>query len=713
MTNVNLNLVNEQERHCPYTDGGSRSLASRFVRLSIRSVCQVMVNRVWLMPLALSMVLSSVLIERKLGLFHAHFLGTAVLHSYSVPLFLLASAVSDLAVIYPLLLAWDAVRRLLRFGERVFVVVGSAIAMGTVVTLNFVNYNVVTYLGDSLNLNAAIQVGSGISGTIPYVLSCLSGRALIVGTTCLGVLGACVAILVVSLLVDAPSRPSLRRKVCIAAGIWACAIAVEFTMTRSPFSAVSASVRRTSLHHAVGRLIAWISDFDRDGSGWIDWPPDFAPFDSRRYPLAVDIPDNGIDEDGIGGDLHKAAVTLEGCSAERPGQAAILPDILLVIPCSLRYDAVFGGALGPGAAPRLASLAKKGIVVDPAYSHAGCTSFSIPQTFCGHLAYQKHTLIEDLKSFGYQVGVYSTQDEQFGNIYRTCGFAAADFYFDAATAATKYGAKTIPSSTIVPSQWIIDAFEQSLRRANEKTPLFAYLHLETTHYPYSHDCQLNIVPHKNISGVGATPGNRADLVEVYRNAVANLDVQISRIVSLFCDMRRRGPPVIVVFADHGESLFDDGMLGHGIAINEVQTRVPCIIVNGWGNVAVPFGHADLRPYILNLLATSPPNERVPKLIPAVRPLLQHSGSLTRPSQIAEVSATGRIVVDFLRHSFVGEDGAVSSLSDACSSDPRCLRLIHRWEALRYLRHVEEQTGDDPTSLHPETGVRVADRERAP
>jgi hypothetical protein len=693
MPDVNPNLLAGEELPRDHVGPGSRRLVVGPELALVRRSCQAILSRAWIAPLLLSTGLSVVLIERRSGLFHPHFLGTAILRWYHVPLFLVASAVVDLAVIYPLLVAWDAFRRLMRLGDRFFAVTGSGVALGAVVASNFVNYNVVGFLGDNLNIQAAIQVGNGVSGAMPYVLSILSGRVLIVGATCLGLLAACAAIYFMSGLAVTLSQPPLRRKAWTTVLILACAIGVEFIITRNPLNAVSVSVRKTSLQLIAGRAVAWATDFDGDGSGWIDSPPDFAPFDPQRHPFAVDIPGNGVDEDGIGGDLPEAAVAWEQPRAKRPAQAAVRPDILLIIPCSVRHDAVFGGVLGPSVTPFLLSLGKEGVVVDAAYSHTGFTGTSVPYAFNGHLAYQKESLIHDLKSFGYQVGVFSTQDEQFSSMYGICGYAAADFYCDAVTAMGKYGRKTVPSSTIVATKLLAEPFEQCLRDAEGETPLFVYVHLETAHFPYSHDSPLNIVPNSGMSGRRATASNRSELVEVYRNAVANLDVQISQFVSRFRALRHRPSPILIVFADHGESLFDDGMLGHGLALNEVQTRVPCIIVNGWGDIAVPFGHADLRPYLLGLLATPPPKDRTPRLIPALRPLFQCCGALEHPSQIAEVGRGGRVELDFRRNTYVDEEGVVLPLGIAPASSPRCLSLIHRWEALHYLRHVERQDGE--------------------
>ncbi|MEO8629650.1 MAG: hypothetical protein ABI612_16355, partial [Betaproteobacteria bacterium] len=50
-----------------------------------------------------------------------------------------------------------------------------------------------------------------------------------------------------------------------------------------------------------------LSDVDRDGYGLLRNPRDAAPFDAAIHPYAVDIPGNGIDEDGLAGDLPPGA----------------------------------------------------------------------------------------------------------------------------------------------------------------------------------------------------------------------------------------------------------------------------------------------------------------------------------------------------------------------------------------------------------------------
>ena len=55
---------------------------------------------------------------------------------------------------------------------------------------------------------------------------------------------------------------------------------------------------------------------------------------------------------------------------------------------------------------------------------------------------------------------------------------------------------------------------------------------------------------------------------------------------------------IVVTADHGESLFDDGFLGHGHMLNDQQTRIPFILSDRASPIPAVIGLDDMRALIL-------------------------------------------------------------------------------------------------------------------
>ncbi len=178
-----------------------------------------------------------------------------------------------------------------------------------------------------------------------------------------------------------------------------------------------------------------------------------------------------------------------------------------------------------------------------------------------------------------------------------------------------------------------------------------------------------------------TVDRRPELIQLYRNAAANLDAQIAELIALVDASRRRSQPVTIVVGDHGESLFDDGTLGHGIALSDVQMRVPLVIANGWGSVPVPFGLCDLRPFLLRMLSVERPASPVVTSHAAMRPVFQWIGPRRASHQIAHLFADGRVSVDLRKRTFTGLDGTVLPLSQATAQSV-CLNLIRHWESLR-------------------------------
>ena len=131
----------------------------------------------------------------------------------------------------------------------------------------------------------------------------------------------------------------------------------------------------------------------------------------------------------------------------------------------------------------------------------------------------------------------------------------------------------------------------------------------------------------------------------YLNTAANVDRAIGRLLDAGAPAPGREPGVIVL-ADHGESLFDEGFLGHGYALNDAQTRIPLIVSNLPLHLDEPFGQADLRD------ASARPwrarrtirhrNCRGARRARSFRTL----GNLARPAQIALTGTGSQIAYDF-------------------------------------------------------------------
>ena len=185
-------------------------------------------------------------------------------------------------------------------------------------------------------------------------------------------------------------------------------------------------------------------------------------------------------------------------------------------------------------------------------------------------------------------------------------------------------------------------------------------------------------------------GNRDWTARTYWNAVAYNDRLIG---ALIARLRRLGVldnTLVVVTADHGESLFDDGFLGHGHMLNEQQTRIPFIL--SAPGVAMPpvIGLADMR-------AHHPARGgRADARAGAAPAVFQYLG-VARPARLDRHGrsrpATGRSSASTRNRSGPAATGRWTRYADlaAGSAEKRAAdALIDEWARQRWLRHLREQ-----------------------
>ena len=170
---------------------------------------------------------------------------------------------------------------------------------------------------------------------------------------------------------------------------------------------------------------------------------------------------------------------------------------------------------------------------------------------------------------------------------------------------------------------------------------------------------------------------------MYLNTAANVDRAIGQLLAHATKTLGREPAVIVL-SDHGESLFDEGFLGHGYALNDEQTRIPLIVANLPLRIEQPFGQIDLRDAIVAALR-EPPTLTTPPVLhddPEKR-VFQYLGALRRPAQIGFVTLGGRTLYDFRERRF-RQAGAAWQRPAELSPQAYAsfLELIHTWERMR-------------------------------
>jgi arylsulfatase A-like enzyme len=358
--------------------------------------------------------------------------------------------------------------------------------------------------------------------------------------------------------------------------------------------------------------------------------------------------------------------------------------VILIVLESFRADAVGAMVNGKAVTPILDELARGGVSVQRAYSHNGYTTQSRYHIMAGSLAgLRTGTLIDDFKAQGYEVAYFSGQDESFGGAQFEVGFDRADVAFDARQAKDlRYSTFTTAGSLALPHTVVQSRVVEFLARRQKTRPLFLYINFHDTHYPYHHAGIAPLVSSAALPESQIQPSRIAALRETYLNTAANVDRAIGDTLRA---VRQHLPaaPAVIVTADHGESLFDEGFLGHGYALNDAQTRIPLVVTGLPLLLEEPVGQIDLRDALAAALTNPPAPGAAP--VVAARPdkaVFQYLGNLNRPRQIAFETATSTIAYDF-RTQLARVDHDQWRPVDALSAEAsaRLRALVHYWERM--------------------------------
>jgi tetratricopeptide (TPR) repeat protein len=302
-----------------------------------------------------------------------------------------------------------------------------------------------------------------------------------------------------------------------------------------------------------------------------------------------------------------AGVLVSACGSPRPAaqlRPGVLRDgnVLLITIDTLRRDRI--GAYGNpnGLTPTLDSLAANGFRYANAHAHVPMTLPSHASILTGltplrtgvrnnttfRLDDRIPTLATHLKPAGYSsaavVGAF-VLDARFGLSH---DFASYDDQMPLASGPTFHVAQRRASEVTAIAGRCTDP-----RGAPEQTPRrrFTWVHLFDPHTPYD-----------------APPEFRIER-SAYDAEVAYTDAAIGAMLNRLRACGELARTLIVVTADHGESLGDHGETTHGLFAYDATLAVP-LIINGPGippGVSDdPVAHADIVPTILDLLGLDIP-----------------------------------------------------------------------------------------------------------
>lgn len=439
------------------------------------------------------------------------------------------------------------------------------------------------------------------------------------------------------------------------------------------------------------KVLEYLTDFDGDGFGPLTTPSDPDNFNSSIHPYALDIHGNGIDEDGLSGDLPSLP------DAKSPlviNSSAEHKNVILIVVETFRTD-VFDMAIdGEKVMPFLNDVGHSNAYTLDAYSNYGITGSAIQTLLAGNLHYNASSrfLFDVFKDAGYKTYVVSAQDESWGDTRKMLRMGEVSSYYDATqmqwneSKLTTWQKLNRNGLTLGWQQVNNKVREYLAKNGNDR--FFMYLNYQELHYPYyTDDIPKKFIKEGRKDASFFVPQNREAIIKQYANAANYLDKGFQDLFVYLKEKKILENTVIVIVGDHPDSFYENGLLGHAWSLNEHQRKTPLIVINGKGRYTTPIGQDEIAEIMINTLNnTAQPDLNFSGDIN--KRLLLIQGGLEQPIRIGWAGNSGLFTFDFkTMRAQESEDKAwipIEGLSNATQNSNDA--LIHRWEAEKYLAH---------------------------
>lgn len=331
-------------------------------------------------------------------------------------------------------------------------------------------------------------------------------------------------------------------------------------------------------------------------------------------------------------------------TSQLPDKKTKAPNIIVIVVDTMRADHLSSYGYQRNTSPFIDSLAKEGVIFENAISASSWTQPSHASMLTGRYTYEHQaeakpldktypTIGEAMKENGYRTGGFSgntlffTRRQGFGR-----GFlhfeddykSVSDMFLNSSMYGFLfdfYGLRKVMKYEGVPTRVlasninisVLDWIDQDTGR-----PFFVFMNYFDVHDPY-----VPPVPYRSKFSAFPNPGGlingfvdryRPTLspeqlqseIDAYDGAISYVDDQIK---NLFNELGQRGllsNTIVIITADHGESLGEHDILQHGASLYLQEIHVPLIF---WGadynpsdkNIEVPVSTTSLPSTILSLI----------------------------------------------------------------------------------------------------------------
>lgn len=280
------------------------------------------------------------------------------------------------------------------------------------------------------------------------------------------------------------------------------------------------------------------------------------------------------------------AIALAGAKERR----ADTPNIVLITIDTLRADHLSCYGYPLQTSPHIAKLASQGVQFQNAYSpipltgpaHIALMTSLFPQqhgaTINGmHMTTKPHpiTLAQVLHRLGYRTAAFVSA----WPVKR--GITGLGRGFDVYNQKFTYHYKLLNAAR--DAKEVTTAAQRWLKKRGGKRPFFMWLHYFDPHEPYVLRPEYASLAHTTgysearLSGSPQRSAEDAQRVTAYDSEIAYTDHYVGEVLQQLTDMGVRDHTLIVLTADHGESLGENGYWGHGDRLYQGIVHIPLIV----------------------------------------------------------------------------------------------------------------------------------------
>jgi arylsulfatase A-like enzyme len=300
-------------------------------------------------------------------------------------------------------------------------------------------------------------------------------------------------------------------------------------------------------------------------------------------------------------------------------------NVVLVMLESVPWKRTFlNGESRPGVTPNLERLALESVIFDRAYTastHSDYAQMAIlsslhPRKYERHdyyadIEYPRALIWDALKPAGYATGLFSCQNERWGNMLNFLETPGLDVLRHSLhwPKAPKKG-RGMESKVYEPTpveEWM------SWRRERVDGPYFAYLNFQSNHFPYEvpPEAPRPWAPYELDFAASFLryPKEKVPvMLNRFDNALHYADRYVGEMIAFLEEIGDWDSTVFIVVSDHGEAFYEHEQPTHGTSLYEEQVR-SLLMIRAPGleprRIQEPVSLLDVPPMLLEILGLEP------------------------------------------------------------------------------------------------------------